>query len=269
MNEGVEVKAVNISRYVPCDRGFSGKKKILDNLSLTINSGDFVAVLGVSGAGKTTFMNCINGFKEPTEGCVLFNGIDLYKNYEKLRLLIGYIPQESIVHDNLNVKDMLTFTGKLRLPRKEAKRNLNNLVQEVIEKLGLTDQTYTLIKNLSGGQKKRVSVAVELLSNPQIIFLDEPTSGLDPAADRLVLKYLQMLSHKEKKTVVTVTHTLQNISLFDKIIFLAPGGRLCFYGTPEEACSFFQVDILPKAYKKVTNDPDKYVEKFSEMYNGS
>lgn len=266
-NDGVEVKAVNISRYVPCDRG-SGKKKILDNVSLTINSGDFVAVLGVSGAGKTTFMNCINGFKEPTEGYVLFNGMDLYKNYQKLRLLIGYIPQESIVHDNLNLKDMLTFTGRLRLPRSEAKQNLDKLVEEIIAKLDLTGQAYTLIKNLSGGQKKRASIAVELLSNPQIIFLDEPTSGLDPEAERHVLKYLQMLSHKEKKTVITVTHTLQNINLFDKVIFLAPGGRLCFYGTPEEACEFFQVDILPEAYSKISADADKYVENFSKIYNG-
>lgn len=266
-NEGIEVKAVNISRYVPCDRG-SGKKKILDNVSLTINSGDFVAVLGGSGAGKTTFMNCINGFKEPTEGYVLFNGMDLYKNYQKLRLLIGYIPQESIIHDNLNLKDMLTFTGKLRLSGKEAKQNLDKLVEEIIAKLGLTEQTYTLIKNLSGGQKKRASIAVELLSNPQIIFLDEPTSGLDPEAERHVLRYLQALSHKEKKTVITVTHTLQSISLFDKVIFLAPGGRLCFYGTPEEACNFFQVDILPKAYSKVSADSDKYVENFSKIYNG-
>lgn len=268
-NEGIEVKAVNISRFVPCDRGFSRKKKkILDNLSLTINSGDFVAVLGGSGAGKTTFMNCINGFKEPTEGYVLFNGMDLYKNYQKLRLLIGYIPQESIIHDSLNLKDMLTFTGKLRLPGKEAKQNLDKLVEEVIAKLDLTEQTYTLIKNLSGGQKKRASIAVELLSNPQIIFLDEPTSGLDPEAESTLLKHLQMLSHKDKKTVIVVTHTLQNINLFDKVIFLAQGGRLCFYGTPDEACKFFRVDSLSEAYSKISTDSDKYVEEFSKMYNG-
>ena len=268
-NDGIEVKAVNISRFVPCDRGFSRKKKkILDNISLTIDRGDFVAVLGGSGAGKTTFMNCINGFKKPTEGSVLFNGMDLYKNYKNLRLLIGYIPQESIVHDYLNLKEMLIFTGKLRLSAKESRENLEKLVEDVIAKLDLTEQTYTLIKNLSGGQKKRASIAVELLSNPQIIFLDEPTSGLDPDAESILLKHLQMLSHKDKKTVIVVTHTLQNINLFDKVIFFAQGGRLCFYGNPEEARRFFQVDDLIDAYGKISDNADKYVEKFSELYNG-
>lgn len=213
-------------------------------------------------------MNCINGFKKPTEGHVLFNGVDLYKNYKNLRLLIGYIPQESIVHDYLNLKEMLTYTGKLRLPRKEAKHILDKRVEEIIAKLDLTEQTYTLIKNLSGGQKKRASIAVELLSNPQIIFLDEPTSGLDPEAESIVLKHLHMLSHKDKKTVIVVTHTLQNINLFDKVIFFAQGGRLCFYGTPEEACRFFQVDNLIEAYSKISDDADKYVENFSKIYSG-
>lgn len=224
--------------------------------------------MGGSGAGKTTFMDCINGFKKPTEGTVLFDGIDLYKNYRTLRLHIGYIPQDSIIHDNLSLKDMLTYTGKLRLYGSDAKNTLDERVDDVIKKLDLTEQKNTLVKYLSGGQKKRASIAVELLSNPKVIFLDEPTSGLDPEAEILVLKQLRMLSHNDKKTVVAVTHTLQNIDLFDKLIFFAPGGKLCFYGTPNETRDFFGVDNISEAYYKISSDADAYIEKFSKMYNG-
>lgn len=269
ISDGVEIKALNISRVVHADKALSFKKKtILDNVSITINSGDFVAVLGGSGAGKTTFMNCINGFKKPTLGTVLFDGIDLYKNYRTLRLLIGYIPQESIIHDNLSLKDMLIYTGKLRLYGEESKHILNERVEDVIKKLDLTEQAHTLIKHLSGGQRKRASIAVELLSNPKVIFLDEPTSGLDPEAEFLVLKQLKELSRSDKKTVVTVTHTLQNIDLFDKLIFFAPGGRLCFYGSPDEACEFFGVNNISEAYTKISDDADVYIKRFSEIYNG-
>lgn len=266
---GVEIKTLNISRVVHADKAFSLKKKtILDNVSLTINSGDFVAVLGGSGTGKTTFMDCINGFKKPTEGTVLFDGVDLYKNYQTLRLLIGYIPQDSIIHDNLSLKDMLTYTGKLRLYGSDADNFLGERVDDIIKKLDLTEQKDTLIKYLSGGQRKRASIAVELLSNPKVIFLDEPTSGLDPEAEILVLKQLQMLSRNDKKTVITVTHTLQNIDLFDKLIFFAPGGKLCFYGTPNETREFFGVDNISEAYYKISSNADAYIEKFSKMHNG-
>lgn len=266
---GIEIQVKGVTREVAGDKNSNGsKKKILDNISLTIKKSEFVAILGGSGAGKTTFMNCINGFEPATSGTVLIDGVDLYDNYPSLKSRMGYVPQQDIVHDNLTLKDMLTYTGKLRLPRDDIKSTLDTRVRDVIEMVDLTAQTNTIIKKLSGGQRKRASIAVELLSDPQLMFLDEPTSGLDPEAETSLMRQLRKLSDEGGKTVVVVTHTLQNIKLFDKVIFLAPGGKLCFFGTPDEACRFFEVDNLTDAYRKIINDTDGYVRKFNKIRQG-
>ncbi|MGN1194837.1 MAG: FHA domain-containing protein [Acutalibacteraceae bacterium] len=269
---GIEVKVEHVSRIVSCKKNTginnSGKKKILDDISLTIQKGEFVAILGGSGAGKTTFMNCINGFEPATEGTVLIDGVELYKNYQSLKSRMGYVPQQDIVHDNLTLRDMLRYTGKLRLPHEDIKTTLDKRVDEVIEMVDLTEQRDTLIKKLSGGQRKRASIAVELLSDPQLMFLDEPTSGLDPEAETSLMTQLRRLSDEGGKTVIVVTHTLQNIGLFDKVIFLAPGGKLCFFGTPNDACKFFEVDNLTNAYRKILGDVDGYVKRFNRTRQG-
>lgn len=263
---GVEVVVENISRLVKCKSGTgmngSNKKLILNHISLTINPGELVAILGGSGAGKTTFMNCINGFEPATEGRVLINGTDLYKNYQTIKSSIGYVPQQDIVHDNLTLEDMLTYTGRLRLPRDVTKQELSQRVAEVLDMVDLTAQRDTFIKKLSGGQRKRASIAVELISDPSLFFLDEPTSGLDPEAETNLMHQLKGLSASKGKTVIVITHTLQNIRLFDKVIFLAPGGKLCFYGAPEEAKAFFGVDNLVDAYEIILNDIDGWVQRF-------
>lgn len=231
---GVEVRADNISRKVPCKNGTgengTSRKYILKNISLTIKPGEMVAILGDSGAGKTTFMNCINGFEPATEGSVYINSTDLYKNYQAVKSNMGYVPQQDIVHDDLSVQDILIYTGKLRLPKDVSKSELGQRVTEVLDMVDLTAQRDTVIKKLSGGQRKRASIAVELISDPALFFLDEPTSGLDPEAENNLMHQLQNLSQKKGKTVIVITHTLQNIRLFDKVIFLASGGKLCFYG---------------------------------------
>lgn len=265
---GVQVVVENVSRIVPCKNGTGinggNKKSILDNVSLTINPGELIAILGGSGAGKTTFMNCINGFEPATEGRVLINGTELYKNYQSIKSSIGYVPQQDIVHDNLTLEDMLTYTGKLRLPKDVTKQELAQRVAEVMDMVDLGPQKDTFIKKLSGGQRKRASIAVELISDPSLFFLDEPTSGLDPEAETNLMHQLKGLSEKKGKTVIVITHTLQNIRLFDKIIFLAPGGKLCFYGSPKQAEEFFQVDNLTDAYEKISADIDGYVRKYNE-----
>jgi ABC-type multidrug transport system ATPase subunit/pSer/pThr/pTyr-binding forkhead associated (FHA) protein len=264
---GVQVEVQNISRLVKCKNGTgingSNKKYILSGVSLTINPGELVAVLGGSGAGKTTFMNCINGFEPATEGRVLINGTDLYKNYQTVKASIGYVPQQDIVHDDLTLEDMLTYTGKLRLPKDVTKQEMSQRVAEVLDMVDLTAQKDTFIKKLSGGQRKRASIAVELISDPTLFFLDEPTSGLDPEAETNLMHQLKGLSEKKGKTVIVITHTLQNIRLFDKVIFLAPGGKLCFYGTPKEAEKFFGVDNLVDAYEKIVSDIDGWVNKYN------
>lgn len=263
---GVEVVVENVSRIVPCKSGTGinggNKKKILDSISLTIAPGELVAILGGSGAGKTTFMNCINGFEPATEGRVLINSTDLYKNYQSLKSSIGYVPQQDIVHDNLTLEDMLTYTAKLRLPKDVTKTEMSQRVAEVLDMVDLTKQKDTFIKKLSGGQRKRASIAVELVSDPALFFLDEPTSGLDPEAETNLMHRLKNLSQNKGKTVIVITHTLQNIRIFDKVIFLAPGGKLCFYGSPKDAEKFFEVDNLADAYEKISKDIDGYISKY-------
>lgn len=266
---GVEVRVENVSRFVKCKNGTgingSSKKCILDHVSLTINPGNLVAILGGSGAGKTTFMNCINGFEPATEGRVLIDGTDLYKNYQCVKSLIGYVPQQDIVHDNLTLEKMLTYAGRLRLPKDITKQEMSRRVAEVLDMVDLSAEKDNLVKKLSGGQRKRASIAVELISDPKLFFLDEPTSGLDPEAETNLMHRLKSLSRDKGKTVIVITHTLQNIRIFDKVIFLAPGGKLCFYGTPAEAEKFFGVENLTEAYEKISENVDKYVNDFNNF----
>ncbi len=269
---GIEIEIKDISRIVKCKKGTglngTGQKYILEHVSLSIHAGELVAICGGSGAGKTTFMNCINGFEPATSGQVLINGADLYKNYASLKNNIGYVPQQDIVHDNLTLKAMLTYTAKLRLQSDVAKQEIDDTVSYVLKMVDLEKEKDTYIKKLSGGQKKRASIAVELVSNPSLFFLDEPTSGLDPEAETHLMHNLQRLSNEEGKTVIVITHTLQNIDLFDKIVFLAPGGKLCFYGSPDNARKFFGVSNLADAYEKISKKAEYYVSKFEKEKGG-
>lgn len=258
---GVRLEIQNISRVVKDPK--KGSKTILKNVSLNIEPSSLVAVIGGSGAGKSTFMNCINGFEPATQGKVLMNGIDLYQNYSQLKSMIGYVPQKDELHDYLNVQQTLTFTANLRLNNDISKKELANRVNNVLNIMDLSSHKNTLVKKLSGGQKKRVSIAMELVSDPDIFFLDEPTSGLDPETETALMKQLKHLSTSVGKTIVVITHTLQNIHLFDKIIFLAPGGQLCYYGKPENAPQFFGVSTLPDAYEKIKNNIDYFVNKYN------
>lgn len=270
---GFDVDIRDISRVVKCKKGTGtnggATKTILDHVSLTINAGELVAICGGSGAGKTTFMNCINGFEPATSGQVIVSGNDLYKNYSSLKNHIGYVPQQDIVHNDLTLEDMLTYTAKLRLQSDITKEEIQKTVNNVLEMVDLTKEKDTFIKKLSGGQRKRASIAVELVSDPSLFFLDEPTSGLDPEAETHLMHRLKNLSHEKGKTVIVITHTLQNIHLFDKIIFLAPGGKLCFYGSPDEAKAFFEVDNLADAYEKISENIDGYVNRFNSIRMGA
>ncbi|MEE3429017.1 MAG: ATP-binding cassette domain-containing protein [Ruminococcus sp.] len=265
--DGVQVKVENVSKIVGCKRSEnpSGKKKILNNISLTINPGELVAILGGSGSGKTTLMNCINGFEPATSGRILINGVDLYKNYQSLKSSIGYVPQQDIVYDNLTVRNMLRYACKLRLPNDISKDEIAKRVDDVIEMVDLKKQSDTYIKKLSGGQRKRASIAVELVSGPSLFFLDEPTSGLDPEAETNLMHRLKDLSTKNGKTIIVVTHTLQNIHLYDKIIFVAAGGELCYFGSPENAKAFFEVDNISDAYEKISRDKSLYINRYQSL----
>ena len=245
-----------------------GKKTILSNVNCTIESNDFVAIVGGSGAGKSTLLKTLGGYDKFYEGEVYYNGISLKKHYNILKNIIGYVPQEDIVFENLTLKKMLYYTAKLKMPDGVTKEEIEERIQEVLRLVELTDHQNTMIRNLSGGQKKRASIAVELLADPGMFFLDEPTSGLDPGTEQKLMRVLNRLSKTQRKTIIMVTHTTQSLDLCDKIIFMGKKGRLAFMGTPEEAKMFFGTESLIEIYNLLEENTEMWAEQF-ERFNQS
>lgn len=258
---GLRIDAQHVTRIV---RNRRKKICICEDVSLSIEPGSLIAIIGGSGAGKTTFMNAISGYDRPTSGSVLINGEDLYQNYDALKNIIGYVPQEDIVYDNLTLYDMLSYAAKLRLPDDTTKAEREDRVRSVIEMVELSGKEATLIRRLSGGQKKRASIAVELLADPILFFLDEPASGLDPGTERNLMKLLHKMTLKGK-TIVLVTHSTLNLQECEKIIFMGTGGKLSYYGSAEEAKDFFQVDDLVDIYNLINTNPDVWQNKYREL----
>ncbi len=255
---GIKLEVYDISKVV------QKNKTILEHITLTVHPCELVAIIGGSGAGKSTFMNCINGYEPATSGAVFMDGMNLYDNYHLMKSRIGNVPQKDELYDYLSVYHSLKFTADLRLTKDISRQEKIKRVEEVMQIMGLSEHRNTLIKKLSGGQKKRVSIAMELVSDPDIFFLDEPTSGLDPETETILMKQLKNLSLNIGKTIIVITHTLQNIHLFDKIIFLAPGGKLCYYGPPSDALHFFGVTAISEAYEKVKNYADYFIGQYNQ-----
>ncbi|MDR0999521.1 MAG: ATP-binding cassette domain-containing protein [Clostridiales bacterium] len=235
--------------------GKGDKKKILDNVSFSVFPCEFVAIIGGSGAGKSTLLNGMCGFSFFTDGDVYYGDDSLYEHYQSLRDLIGYVPQRDIVYDTLTLRDMLMYTAELRMADDASAEERTLRVEQVLQTMELGDRAQTLIKNLSGGQRKRASVAVELIADPAILFLDEPTSGLDPGTERKFMQTLKGMT-LQNKTVIAITHVTANISLCDKLVVLGEGGKLCFYGSSAEALQFFGVNDFVEIYEKVSQNPD-------------
>ncbi|GIW12110.1 MAG: ABC transporter ATP-binding protein [Dehalococcoidia bacterium] len=238
----IRVDAVNISRTV------RGGKMILQPVSLCFKPRELVAIVGASGSGKTTLLNALSGFRPATAGRVFYNGRDLYHHFELFRTAIGFVPQDDIIHRELPVITTLRYAAKLRLPRDTSATEREERILEVLRDLGLEEQQATRVEELSGGQRKRVSMGVELLTKPSLFFLDEPTSGLDPATETRMMRLLRQLAD-QGRTILLITHATQNITLCDKVCFLGRGGYLAFFGTPNEALDFFGVESFPDIYE--------------------
>ena len=217
------------------DRVTGKPKRILNGVSTHIEPGEFIGILGGSGQGKSTFLDAMCGIKPATEGTVHIGGVSNLVLAQKYPGTIGYVPQDDIVHRELTVSDAFLYSGKLRLNL--GKKELKSLIDRTIETLGLTEHREKRIRNLSGGQRKRVSIGIELLSKPAILFLDEPSSGLDPATEQSLMELLQALS-LNKLTVICTTHVLQNAFIFNRLFFVH-AGKLIFSGNTEEARHFF------------------------------
>jgi ABC-type multidrug transport system ATPase subunit len=229
------IDAVNITQEVPSLWG-DGTFKLLDQVSLAIEPNEFVGLLGPSGAGKSTLMNALNGMNRTTGGRVFVNNLDLYQHLYSIKQSIGYVPQDDIIHRELTCYDTLYYVGRLRLSRDVPTDDINQIINEVLEVTGLADRRDALISQLSGGQRKRVSIAVELITKPSLIFLDEPTSGLDPSTEERIMKLFRQIA-ESGRTVIMTTHAMENVQLFDKIVLLMRG-KLIFCGTPKEALKF-------------------------------
>ncbi len=231
---------------------------LLQDINLIIQPFEFVAVVGMSGSGKTTLMNAISGYRPATHGHVLVNQTDLYTNYDLFRNDIGYVPQKDIVHTELTPESALDYVARLRMPPDTTPAERSAVVNEVLENLGLTERRYVPISRLSGGQLKRVSIGVELVTKPRLFYLDEPTSGLDPGTEYGMMKLMRRLAD-QGRTVMLVTHATKNVMLCDKVVFLATGGHVAFYGPPDEALQYFD------EYRTTRERKEKQME-FDDIY---
>jgi len=250
---GLEVRGVNYT----VDNG----KQLLNDISLVARPGTLTAIIGGSGAGKTTLARLIAGYARPTSGSVTFEGHDIHAEYASLRSRIGMVPQDDVVHRQLTVNQALGYAAELRLPPDTSKFDRAKIVAQVLEELDLTKHADTRVDKLSGGQRKRASVALELLTGPSLLILDEPTSGLDPALDHQVMTMLRQLADAGR-VVIVVTHMLSYLDVCDQLLLVAPGGKTAFCGPPDEIGEAMGTSNWAKIFSKVGADPEEANRRF-------
>ena len=244
------------------DVGFSvGDKALLQNITVTARPGTVTAIIGGSGAGKTTLSRLIAGYANPTSGSVTFEGHDIHTQYASLRTRIGMVPQDDVVHRQLTVNQALGYAAELRLPPDTNRADRAHAVAQVLDELGLTQHADTRVDQLSGGQRKRASVALELLTGPSLLILDEPTSGLDPALDLQVMTMLRQLADAGR-VVLVVTHSLTYLDICDQVLLMAPGGKTAFLGPPDQIGEAMGTTNWAHIFAKVGADPDEANRRF-------
>ncbi|MHA7651581.1 ATP-binding cassette domain-containing protein [Mycobacterium sp. ML4] len=236
-------------------------KALLQKVSMTARPGTLTAIIGGSGAGKTTLARLIAGYTAPGSGAVTFSGHDIHKEYASLRSRIGMVPQDDVVHRQLTVNQALGYAAELRLPPDTTKADRTRVIAQVLEELGLTQHADTRVDRLSGGQRKRASVALELLTGPSLLILDEPTSGLDPALDLQVMTMLRQLADAGR-VVLVVTHSLTYLEVCDQVLLMAPGGKTAFLGPPDQIGAAMGTTNWAHIFAKVGADPDEANRRF-------
>ncbi|HET8840456.1 MAG TPA: FHA domain-containing protein, partial [Ktedonobacteraceae bacterium] len=246
----IRIDAQHLNRY--------GSKNVLllNDISLVIPPRKFVALVGGSGAGKSTLLNALSGLYPAQQGTVLYNGQDYYSNLAAFSSQLGYVPQDDIIHRELSVERALYYAARLRLPGDFTAAQIQQRIDDVLEDVEMKHRRHLLVNKLSGGQRKRVSIALELLANPSVFFLDEPTSGLDPGLDRKMMFLLRRLADRGH-TIVLVTHATSNINVCDYVCFLAQGGRLAYFGPPNEARVFFDKSSFAEIYSALEPTEDQ------------
>ncbi len=234
-------------------------KILINDISLAIPPRKFVALVGGSGAGKSTLLDALNGLRPAHRGKIFYNGQDYYETLASFRSQLGYVPQKDIVHEDITVEHALYYAAKMRLPADSTKDEIKRRITEVLDDVEMKQSRDQLVNELSGGQKKRVSIALELLAKPSIFFLDEPTSGLDPGLDYKMMFLLRKLADKGH-TIVLVTHATSNINFCDYVCFLAQGGRLAYFGPPDAAKKYFKTEHFAHIYNELERSENAHEE---------
>ena len=236
-----------------------GGRKLVQDVTVAFKPASLTAILGPSGAGKSTFLSALTGQTKADSGDIFFGNWDLLEEFEEVRHRIGFVPQSDILHTSLTARQALTYGAKLRFPKDTESSYIDERVETVLAELELTAKADLKVEKLSGGQRKRASVALELLNEPDLLFLDEPTSGLDPGLDRQVMAILQKLA-KRGKTVVVVTHSTDNLDLVDDVLLLRAGGRLGYFGSPQSALQSFKQRTWPPVFEDLMNPDGDFVD---------
>ncbi len=273
---------VNSGELVGKDLTFSvndGRLRLLDGVSFKLPGNELLAVVGPSGAGKSTLLKALTGEQKAQAGQVLFDGLDVYEHYPVMRNKIGVVPQNDVIHSALTVRQTLEYAAELRFAKDVSRAERRGRIDEVLEDLDLSEHVGKRVKRLSGGQRKRVSTAIELLTRPSLLFLDEPTSGLDPQLDRDVMELLATLAHGTRpgdtgRTVMVVTHNENHIDRADKVLILAAGGRPVYFGSPRLVVPYFRErlaelraagQLVVRAPRGGFPDPGQ-IEGFADVY---
>jgi ABC transport system ATP-binding/permease protein len=239
-----------------------GERTLVDGIGLSLRQRSLVGVVGPSGSGKSTLLHALSGRRPATSGVVLYDGRDLYAHYDELRRRIGFVPQDDVLHEELRVARMLEYAAELAFPPDVTKAERLARVDEVLQELALDERRDQRIDRLSGGQRKRVSVAVELLTKPSLLFLDEPTSGLDPGYERTLMELLRALADGGR-TVIVVTHSVQSLRLCDRVLALAPGGRTAYFGPAQLAPAYFGREDFQQVFQDLSTRADvDWTERF-------
>ncbi|HEX3516601.1 MAG TPA: FHA domain-containing protein [Trebonia sp.] len=240
-----------------------GKDKVLlDGITFPLAERSMMAVIGPAGAGKSTLLNALTGKRPASTGNVFYDYRDLYENYDELRQRIGLVPQESVTHDQLTAQSALGYAAELRFPSDTGADERNQRVTEVLDELSMTSHANTRIDRLSGGQKKRVNIGMELLTRPTLLFLDEPTSPLDPHLKRDMFAQMRQMADpaKEKgQSVIVITHDVESklIDQCDRLIVLQPGGKMAYFGPPDEGLRFFGREDWADVFQAFADQPDR------------
>ena len=254
MTKEVTLEAYNISRDVD-------GRRILHNISIVIEPREFIAVIGPSGAGKSTMMKSLNGFSPATSGQVLANGMDFYTHFDEFRAVIGYVPQDDIVHTQITVEKALYYSALLRVPEMK-KGEIHDKIYSILQRLEIEGRAEAKIKVLSGGERKRVNIGVELISDPVMLFMDEPTSGLDYGSIIKIMDLCREIAD-EGRSIFMVSHPLERFELLDYLCVLTRGGRMACFAPPNDVLDYFGVDEFLKIFLQLKRGaPEEWEAKF-------